>query len=115
MSAIVVVILIIAILLVIFTLQNSSEITIQLFFWEIVNAPLVLVLLGCIVIGYILAAFYFYPRLWNLKNENKRISKQIKEFQKKAGLGEGSSSPDDDHPEGMSMDDNENRSSFFKD
>ena len=113
MSAIVVVILIIAILLVIFTLQNSSEITIQLFFWEIANAPLVLVLLGCIVIGYILAAFYFYPRVWNLKNENKRISKQNKEFQKKAG--EVSSNPDENHPEGMSMDDNENSSSFFKD
>lgn len=115
MSAIVIIILIIAILLIIFTLQNSSEITIQVFFWEIVDAPLVLVLMGCIVIGYILAAFYFYPRLWNLKSENKKITKQNKKYQELVEAKKVVADSEEDHPEGMAMDDDDNSYPFFKD
>ncbi len=115
MSAIVVIILIIAVLLVIFTLQNSSEITIQVFFWEIVDAPLVLVLLGCIVIGYILAAFYFYPKLWKVKTENKRLNKINNKYEEQEEINSGSANIGEDHPEGMRMDEDDDSNPFFKD
>ena len=115
MSAILVIILIIAVLLVIFTLQNSSEITIQIFFWEIVDAPLVLVLISCIVIGYILSAFYFYPKLWKVKTENKRLNKINKKYLEQEEYNTVSENIPDDHPEGMRMDDDDGSNPFFKD
>jgi uncharacterized integral membrane protein len=75
MSALLIFGLILAILVVIFTLQNSAEITINLFFWEIQNAPLALVILCCIALGYFVAVFYLYPKIWNLKSENKKMAK----------------------------------------
>lgn len=75
MQALIIIILIVAILLVVFTLQNSVEITIQLFFWEIPNAPLVLVLIFCLALGYIVALVYIYPRFWKLKRKNNQLIK----------------------------------------
>jgi lipopolysaccharide assembly protein A len=72
MSVTIIVMLILAILLVIFTLQNSFEITINVFMWEIQNAPMVLVLLVCILLGYLLAATYYAPRVWNLQKKFRR-------------------------------------------
>ncbi len=117
MQAVIIILLIIAVLLVIFTLQNSMEITINVFFWEIKEAPLVLVLIGCIVIGYILGIIYFYPRLWKLKREyNKliRFNSELKELhdmdqKKDKVLNEESD------PEGIEMDDDDDDDSFFKD
>ena len=83
MQAIIIIILILAVLLVIFTLQNSMEITLNIFFWEITNAPLVLVLICCIVLGYFFAAFYFFPRIWKLKKELNQLTKfntELKEY-----------------------------------
>ncbi len=75
MSATIIVMLILAILVVIFTLQNSFEITISVFMWEIPNAPMVLVLLVCILLGYLLAAIYYAPRAWNLEKKLRRSAK----------------------------------------
>ena len=51
MSAAIIILLILAILLVIFTLQNSFEITIHLFFWKLPDVPLVLLILCCVLLG----------------------------------------------------------------
>lgn len=114
MSVVIIFILILAILLVIFTLQNSVEITINAFFWEITDAPLVLVLIVCIFMGYLLGALYLYPRIWNLKNENKRMRKQIARNEQDQAVH----LPviEERHPEGIEMDDEEenDRNSFFK-
>lgn len=115
MSAIFVIILIVAILLIIFTLQNSTEITVQLFFWEITNAPLVLVLMGCIVIGYIIASFYFYPRLWHLKSENKKLAKQNKKYEDLRNSSVSKGEIDEDHPEGMAFEEDEGSYPFLND
>ncbi len=115
MSAIIIVILILAILLVIFTLQNDTEITIQLFFWEIVQAPLALVILCCIVIGYLFAVIYFYPRVWKLKSEIKKLvklNKKNEDLQKENTL---TGDLDEDHPEGVKFDDDKGTRSFFTD
>ena len=65
--------LIIAVLLVIFTLQNATEISVNFFYWEITNVPVVLVIIGCIIIGYLVATIYYYPLVWKLKRELKQL------------------------------------------
>jgi uncharacterized integral membrane protein len=104
MSATIILMLILAILLVIFTLQNSFEITINVFMWEIQNAPMVLVLLICILLGYLLAVIYFYPRVWRLEKKLSRSAKTEKKLETE--LDElKKSSPS--NPEGIELDSND--------
>lgn len=111
MQAILIILLILAVLLVIFTLQNSTEITIHLFLWEIGGVPLALVILCCVIIGYLISVVYFYPRIWKIKKENRRLLKlneKLNETQPRANEIED--------PEGIKMDDDENNDNhFFKD
>jgi lipopolysaccharide assembly protein A len=117
MQVVIILLLVLAILLVIFTLQNSIEISINVFFWEISNAPLVLVLICCIVIGYILAAIYFYPRIWKLKKEYKQMIKFNHELKELHDLNHPKTEEETD-PEGIEMDKDEEKDkkdSFFDD
>jgi len=118
MQAVIILLLFLAILLVVFTLQNQIDITIHLFFWDIKEAPLVLVLLACILLGYILSSIYFYPRLWKLKKEyNKliRFNKELKDLHEMEHPRPVENEVSD--PEGMEFDDedDEDEDSFFKD
>ncbi len=117
MQAVIIILLILAILLVIFTLQNSIEITIHVFFWELNSVPLVLVLLCCIVLGYILALIYFSPRIWKLKREYKQLTKFNRELEHLHKLNHpaNETDPDDSNPEGIELDDDDDKNSFFKD
>lgn len=118
MQLVVIILLILAVLLVIFTLQNSFEITIQFFFWEIQDAPLVLVLLSCIVLGYILASIYFYPRLWKLKKEYKKLITFNDELQELHNMNHPEEIQSDEvtDPEGIELDENDDDGNqFFKD
>lgn len=112
MSAIIIILLILAILLVIFTLQNSFEISISVFFWEISNVPLVLLILCCVLLGYIVGAVYFLPRIWKLKREYKQAVKSSKKLEEKLETRE-TVKPG---PEGIDLevDEDENESGFFK-
>lgn len=112
MQIVLVLILILAILLVIFTLQNSIDITLNVFLWEISNAPLVLVLIGCVIVGYILAAIYFYPRIWKVKKEYRQLIKFNKELKTLHELNHPKAEKID--PEGIEMDADDD-DSFFKD
>lgn len=111
MSAVIIILLILAILLVIFTLQNSFEISISFFLWEIPNVPLVLLILCCVLLGYIVGAVYFLPRIWKLKREYKQAVKSSKKLEEKLETRE-TVKPG---PEGIDLevDDNED-SGFFK-
>ncbi len=102
MHAIIIILLILAILLVVFTLQNSFEITISVFFWEIPNAPLVLVLLCCVLLGYLLGAIYFYPRLWTLKKEYRQAVKARKKMEEQLDSQEHPA--EKPGPEGIDLD-----------
>ena len=115
MQAVIIILLILAVLLVIFTLQNSIEISISVFFWEIKEAPLVLVILGCFIIGYILAIIYFYPRIWKLKKENKKLTKLNSEFRALPEVDQKNKTEEDIDPEGIKMDDDndDDNDSFF--
>ncbi len=113
MQVVIIIILLLAILLVIFTLQNSIEISINVFFWEIANAPLVLVLICCIVIGYLFGAVYLYPLVWKLRKENRRMKRKNAELERMHGF----SDPEETDPEGIELendDDEEADQSFFR-
>ncbi len=118
MQIILIILLILAILLVIFTLQNSVVITINLFFWEITDAPLVLVLLICILSGSLLSTIYYLPKLWNLKKERNALRK-IEEKRREEILSgrpqKGTSLSDADklNPEGPELDEDDIEP-FFK-
>ncbi|MDB4583582.1 lipopolysaccharide assembly protein LapA domain-containing protein [Draconibacterium sp.] len=113
MQVIIILLIILAVLLVIFTLQNSMEITLNVFLWEITNAPLVLVLVSCVVLGYILASVYFYPKLWKIKKEYKQLIKFNKELKELHDLNHPFDE-EEKNPEGIELDDDDS-SSFFKD
>ncbi len=121
MQAVIIIVVILAVLLVIFTLQNSIEISVHIFMWEITNAPLVLVLISCIVIGYLLAAFYFVPKIWKYQKEIKQLtsfSDELKELhelnhKKEETLPKEKQNID---PEGITLDDDSgSNNSFFTD
>lgn len=113
MHAVVIIMLILAILLVIFTLQNSFEISINVFFWELHNAPLVLVLLVCILLGYLLAVIYFWPRLWRLERKYRHALTSEKKLENR--LDELQRDMESD-PEGIELDidDEDDEKGFFK-
>ena len=111
MHLIIIIILILAVLLVIFTLQNSMEITLSIFFWEIPNAPLVLVLICCVLLGYLIAVIYFYPRLLKTK---KKYNKLVKHNNELKSLDELNQEKEESNPEGIELEEDEN-DSFFKD
>jgi uncharacterized integral membrane protein len=111
MSAVIIILLILAILLVIFTLQNSFEISISFFLWEIPNVPLVLLILCCVLLGYIVGAVYFLPRIWKLKREYKQAVKSSKKLEEKLEIRE----TEKPGPEGIELEVDENEDSgFFK-
>lgn len=118
MHAVIILALVLAVLLVIFTLQNQVGITIHFFLWQISDAPLVLVLLACILAGYILAGVYFYPRLWKLKKEYNKLIRFNKELKQLHDMNRSSEKDDtNSDPEGIAFDDenDDNSNSFFKD
>jgi lipopolysaccharide assembly protein A len=95
-----VLILILAIFLVIFTLQNSESVSIMLFFWK-VNVPLVLLILVCLLLGYLLPHFSYIPRIWRLKSELSRTRREKEQLEEESTSGP-KQKPD---PEGLSFDD----------
>lgn len=116
MQVVIILLLILAVLLVIFTLQNAMDITLNVLFWEIKDAPLVLVLISCIFLGYLIAAFYFYPRLWKVKRENKQMLKFNKELKELQELNEIKKSEVVTDPEGIELDDEDDADdTFFRD
>ncbi len=94
-----VMLLILAILLVIFTLQNSESVSLKLFFWP-VKVPLVLLILASMLLGYLLPHFSYLPRIWSLKRELSRARKRVEERNSNT-----ENRWQDDDPEGMTFDD----------
>lgn len=95
-----VLVLILAIFLVIFTLQNSESVSIRVFLWNL-NVPVVLLILVCLLLGYLLPHFSYIPRIWRLKSELSKAKKE-KELLEEKGKINPVIKPD---PEGLSFDD----------
>ncbi len=96
MSVGIIFILILALLLVIFTIQNAVPIDLTLFLWEFKEVPLVLALIISLIIGIIAAMIVYLPKIWKLKSTIKQQQKQISKL-------EENKSVKDNHPEGVEM------------
>jgi len=76
-----VVILILAVLLVIFTLQNQEKVTLKVFFWTIRDIPVALLLVITILMGYLIPYILLIPRIWRLKSELIKTRKEKQELE----------------------------------
>ncbi len=86
MQFVLLIILLLAILLVIFALQNAVQVEIAFFMWQ-AEMSLALVLLLCVALGGILGALFSLPGLWKknsqlkaLKTKNKKLEKELNEI-----------------------------------
>lgn len=77
MSGKVIVFLVLAVLLTIFTFQNQIQINIKFFHWEIIDVPLVVVLLSGLIFGFLLAMMMQLPRIIKLKKELKKVVTEL--------------------------------------
>lgn len=90
--------LILLVLLVIFTVQNQILINLRFFTWEIIDVPVVYILLSGLVFGFLLASIMQLPRILKLRRELKRVVKELEESEKIVPAND-----EEDNPEGISM------------
>jgi lipopolysaccharide assembly protein A len=96
------VILFLAALLVIFTLQNQQKVTLKLFFWTVSNIPVALLIILCMIIGYLIPTLLLIPRLWTLKSKFMRAQDEEDEEENTHESVRERQKPD---PEGIPLDD----------
>lgn len=96
MSAGIIILLLLALVLVVFTLQNSVAIDIHVLFWQLNQVPLVLTLLVCVIIGFVAAVIIDYPKIWRLKSTVKSLQKEVQQLKDNKTTVEK-------HPEGIRM------------
>jgi len=98
-----VIILVLAVLLVIFTLQNQEKVSINLFFWTIHQIPVALLIILCLLLGYLIHFMWLIPRIWKLKSDLSRSRQENDELQETVHQSvRGRAKPD---PEGIALDD----------
>ena len=78
MSWKVIVFFILAVLLVIFTVQNQILLNLKFFHWEITDVPVVYILLSGLIFGFLLASMMQLPRILKLKRELKKVVTELK-------------------------------------
>jgi uncharacterized integral membrane protein len=78
MSWKVIVFFLLAILLVIFTVQNQILLNLKFFHWEITDVPVVYILLSGLIFGFLLASMMQLPRILKLKRELKKVVTELK-------------------------------------
>jgi putative membrane protein len=91
----IVILIILLVFLLIFTLQNPELITFRVLFWQLTDVPLVLIVLVCLLAGFLLAEITHRPKIWRLKRENKRLTKVKPESEKQK--------TSKDNPEGVEL------------
>ena len=101
MSAGIIIVLLLALMLVIFTLQNSILVDLHVLFWQLTDVPLVLALLVCVISGIILGMIIYHPKLWKLKarlREQQKLVDQYKARQLSGTEKESSVSENENKP-----------------
>jgi lipopolysaccharide assembly protein A len=74
-----IIILVLAVLLVIFTLQNQEKVSLKLFFWTVSNIPVALLIIICMLVGYLIPTMLLIPRIWKLKSKLRRAQEEEEE------------------------------------
>jgi len=87
MSAGIIIILLLALLLVIFTLQNTVLISVNVLFWRLTEVPLVLALIICLIIGFLVAILFYSPKIWRLKSRIREQQKLLDKMPARPATG----------------------------
>ncbi len=107
-----VIILVMAVLLVVFTLQNQEKVSLKLLFWTIRDIPVALLIVTCLLLGYLISFFSLLSRTWKQKSELRRArlenAKPEVEDQQEYDRGEESFKRKERDPEGIPFDEDEN-------
>lgn len=82
MSWKVIVFLILAVLLVIFTVQNQLLLNIKFFNWEITDVPVAYVLVFGLIFGFLLAMMMQIPTILKLRRELRKVIREIESSEK---------------------------------
>ncbi len=100
-----VLVLVLAVLLVIFTLQNQEKVSLKLFFWTIREIPVVLLIIVCLLLGYLIPYFSLISRIWKLKSELRQTKLEKEELEESVMVETDVTKRPD--PEGIPFDDDD--------
>ncbi|GEM_PF-352044 len=105
-----VVILVLAVLLVVFTLQNQEKVSLRLFFWTVGPFPVALLIVVSLLLGYLIPFFTGLSRWWRSRwnsSPGGDISGGGRSRQDASEAGEEDDQEDPDEEEGQEEDDGE--------
>lgn len=77
-----IILMVFALLLVIFAIQNSHEVIINLWFW-VFRTSLALALVITLVMGFLLSLIYFFPLIRNRRKATRKQERQEKQENQK--------------------------------
>lgn len=66
-----------ALLLLIFTLQNPQPVDIDIIFWTITQVPLALTIFCCVILGVVIGVGIMFPRNWKKQSKIKSLTKEL--------------------------------------
>ncbi len=70
--------LVLAVLVAVFAVQNSQQVTIQAYFWSLPGVSLVLVILLSALVGVVLGALIGASRMWKMQGAHRQEVSQLK-------------------------------------
>lgn len=82
MQVLLILALVIAIITVIFAVQNAMPVTVSFLFWQFANAPLALVLLLAVGLGLLISLLVSIPSLAGNRWTISRLKKRVAELEK---------------------------------
>ena len=98
MSWKVVVFLLLAALLVIFTFQNQVTLNLQFLHWELKDVPVVYILLSGLIFGFLLSMITQLPTIMRLRRELRKVVRELEESEQIEPAAD-----EEVGPEGVSM------------
>ena len=76
--------LIIALVAIIFALQNAGPVDVKFFFWELTDASLALVLIITLIIGVVTGMMLQYPAIRRKNKQASDLRKRMDELEKRS-------------------------------
>lgn len=70
--------LVLAVLVAVFAVQNSHQVTIQAYFWSLPQVSLVLVILLSALVGVVLGALIGASQIWRMRGAHRQEVHQLK-------------------------------------
>ncbi|MBK8416013.1 MAG: LapA family protein [Bacteroidetes bacterium] len=75
----------IALMAVVFALQNADPVTVKLYFWELRNTSMALVLIMTLLIGAIAGILFLAPGIYKRNQTISGLKKKISDLEKRPG------------------------------